>query len=237
MDDEALYRSLERAAAIEDLDADERWGIIRDIQDRTDRYAFDAAYALARSDETRKRVLGIDILAQIGVSANRPFNEDALPLLIEATEDVRPEVVAAVVMALGHIGDPRGLPAVLRRATHRSAQVRESVAVAIPQVAGDVPGADAVEALIQLSADPDLDVRDWATFGLGTQFEDDTQAIRDALAARLADGEGDTPDEALVGLARRHDPRVLPVLLARLDDDPGDLVVEAAAKLGAPERG
>jgi hypothetical protein len=28
---------------------------------------------------------------------------------------------------------------------------------------------------------------------------------------------------------------VLPVLLARLDDDPGDLVVEAAAKLGAPE--
>jgi hypothetical protein len=45
-----------------------------------------------------------------------------------------------------------------------------------------------------------------------------------------------TPRERhLVGLARRHDPRVLPVLLARLDGNPGNLVVEAAAELGAPE--
>jgi hypothetical protein len=51
--------------------------------------------------------------------------------------------------------------------------------------------------------------------------DEDTDAIRDALAARVDDPDGDTSGEALLGLARRHDPRALPVLLARLDDDPG----------------
>jgi HEAT repeat protein len=99
-------------------------------------------------------------------------------------------------VALGHMGDVRGLPAVLRHAAHPSEEVRLSVAFAIPLVAGDPPAAEAIEALIQLSADPDPDVRDWATFGLGSQFEDDTNAIRDALAARLADEKGDAPGEA-----------------------------------------
>jgi HEAT repeat protein len=113
---------------------------------------------------------------------------------------------------------------------------RHSVAFAIRGAAGDPPSPHAIEALIALSADLDGETRDWATFGLGSQLEDeDTEAIRDALAARLDDPDGDTSGEALLGLAGRRDPRALPVLLARLDDDPGNLIVEAAAALGAPE--
>jgi hypothetical protein len=98
---------------------------------------------------------------------------------------------------------------------------------------GGPPSPHAIEALIALSADPDGETRDWATFGLGSQLEEeDTDAIRDALAARLDDPDGDTSGEALLGLALRRDPRAL---LARLDDDPGNLIVEAAAALGAPE--
>ena len=124
----------------------------------------------------------------------------------------------------------------MRHAGHPSADVRCSVAVAIPGAAGDPPGPRAIEALIALSADPDAETRDWATFGLGSQLEDqDTDAIRDALAARLDDPDGDTAGEALLGLALRRDPRALPALLARLGDDPGNLIVEAAAALGAPE--
>ena len=41
------------------------------------------------------------------------------------------------------------------------------------------PSPDAVDALIALSADPDSEARDWARFGLGTQFADEnTDAIR-----------------------------------------------------------
>jgi HEAT repeat protein len=227
---------LRRAAAIADFEDDGRWAIISELHRRTDRTAFDAVCALAGSADLPERIVALDVLAQIGYSAGRPFLEETLPVLIDASDDGHEDVVAAAVTALGFLWDPRALPAILRHAGHPSANVRYSVAVAIPGAAGDPPSPDAIEALIALSADRDGETRDWATFGLGSQFEDeDTDAIRDALAARLDDPDGDTSGEALLGLACRRDPRALPVLLARLDDDPGNLIVEAAAALGAAE--
>ena len=226
---------LRRAAAIADLEDDGRWAIIRELHGRTDRTAFDAVCELAGSADALERVVALDVLAQIGYRA-RPFLEETLPLLIDASHDGDADVVAAAVTALGQLWDPRALTAIVRHAGHRSANVRSSVAFAIPGAAGDPPSPDAIGALIALSADPDAEARDWATFGLGSQLEDrDTEAIRDALAARLDDPDEDTSGEALLGLALRRDPRALPALLARLDDDPGNLIVEAAAALGAVE--
>jgi HEAT repeat protein len=227
---------LRRAAAIADFQDDGRLAIIRELHRRTDRTAFDAAVELAGSADVLERIVALDVLAQIGYSASRPFLEETLPVLIDASDDGHPDVTAAAVAALGSLWDPRALPMILRHAGHPEANVRLCVAVAIPGAAGAPPSPDAVEALIALSADPDGETRDWATFGLGSLFEDeDTDAIRTALAARLDDPDGDTSGEALLGLALRRDPRALPVLLARLDDDPGNLIVEAAAALGAPE--
>jgi HEAT repeat protein len=227
---------MRRAAAISDFKDDDRWAIIRELHCRTDRAAFDAVCELAGSAGTSERIVALDVLAQIGHVAGRPFLEDTLPLLIAGSHDEQADVIAATVTALGFLWDPRALPAILRHAGHPAANVRHSVAFAIPGAAGDPPSPAAVDALIALSADPDSEARDWATFGLGTQFADeDNDAIRDALAARLDDPDGNTSGEALLGLALRHDPRALPVLLARLDDDPGNLVVEAAAALGSPE--
>jgi hypothetical protein len=87
-------------------------------------------------------------------------------------------------------------------------------------------------ALIALMSDHDDEVRDWATFGLGTQTELDGPEVREAFLARLDDECLDARDEAIVGLARRRDRRVLPVVLARLgDEEIGRLAVEAAAYL------
>lgn len=227
---------LRRAAAIADFEDDGRWAIIRDLHRRTDRTAFDAVCELAGSADVRERVVALDVLAQIGYAAGRPFLDETLPVLIDASDHRDADVVEAAVSALGMLWDPRALPAILRHAGHPSANVRDSVAAAIPSAAGDPPSPHAIEALIALSADPDGETRDWATFGLASQFEnEDTEVIRDALAARLDDPDGDTSGEALLGLALRRDPRALPVLLTRLEDDPGNLIVEAAAALGAPE--
>jgi HEAT repeat protein len=42
-----------------------------------------------------------------------------------------------------------------------------------------------VDALIQLCRDTDRDVRDWATFTLGSQFKSDSPSLRAALHERL----------------------------------------------------
>jgi len=226
---------LRRAAGLADSDAEARWKVVAELHRRTDRAAFASAARLAGTGTTAERVLGLDVLGQLGYPADRPLLEETLPVLTAACADDRPEVLAAAVTALGHVGDHRAVPAIVPHAGHVSDEVRHAVAVALPAVAGDPPDARVVAALILLSADADPEVRDWATFGLGSQLDVDGEQVRDALAARLADEDGDAAGEALVGLARRGDPRTLAPLLAWLDDDPGTLVVEAAAALGSSE--
>ncbi|OYV95779.1 MAG: hypothetical protein B7Z73_01935 [Planctomycetia bacterium 21-64-5] len=93
----------------------------------------------------------------------------------------------------------------------------------------------AIECLIRLSRDSDSDVRDWATFGLGSQCDLDTPQIRDALAARLDDTDDDTRHEAIVGLARRQDRRAIAAVGRELSSDcVSSLVLEAADLLGLP---
>lgn len=165
-------------------------------------------------------------------------------LLAAAAEALDENDVGAGVSALGQLYDPRALPGILRHAAYPSPDVRMAVAAALPGCMGagaenDAGHAALIDAalstLIALARDEDADVRDWATFGLGSQLDVDTSAVREALADRLDDPEGDIAGEALVGLARRRDPRALPRILAWLDGEPGNLIVEAAEELAAPE--
>ncbi|MEY9932097.1 HEAT repeat protein [Catenulispora sp. GP43] len=232
-----------RAAAFDagpDADEDDleaRWQLIGELHRSTGRDAFEAVVAAAGSDERARRLVALDALGQIGYTANRPFAQETVPVLLGAVGDPDPEVVASAVTALGHVGDPDGLAAVLQRVGHASDAVRFAVAVALPALTDpDEPAADAVAALIALTCDEDPQVRDWATFGLGTQLDADGPEIREALAARLDDSCDDAGEEALMGLARRGDPRATAPLLDQLrqlaDDDsilPGTLLFEAAA--------
>lgn len=155
-------------------------------------------------------------------------------MVFACCDDGRPEVVGSAIVALGHLADHRGLPVILGHVGDPSSEVRFAAAFALPSVAGDPPADEAVTALISLTGDPDPEVRDWATMGL-TSLEADGDAVREALVARLADEEGDVAGEALVGLALRQDPRALAPLLAWLENDPGNIIIEAAAALGAAE--
>jgi HEAT repeat protein len=67
--------------------------------------------------------------------------------------------------------------------------------------------------------DVDDEVREWATFELGTQCDVDTPEIRAALRKRLSDGYEEARNEAIWGVARRNDEQGLGLLLARLDSD------------------
>ena len=88
----------------------------------------------------------------------------------------------------------------------------------------------AIDALRLLTTDADRDVRNWATFGLGSQCESDSSEIRESLVARLADDDGEVRGEALVGLARRRDERAVAAIGAELArPEVTMLAIEAAA--------
>ena len=74
------------------------------------------------------------------------------------------------------------------------------------------------DALIELTSDPEPGIRDWATFALGTLSPQNTEVLRDALAARLDDSDDDTRIEAVHGLALRGDARALDAVLDLLGE-------------------
>jgi HEAT repeat protein len=221
------------ALAIEDPDDSTRFDLISEIRRLDNAEAFTELADRAASDDAATADLAIEVLGQFGYERGRPWLEESLPLVIAATETSEPRTLATAITALGSLGDPRGLPIVLRHSCDEEPEVRFAVACALPWVAGDPPDLSAVAALIDLMTDSDGEVRDWATFGLGVQTDADSPEVRRALAERLDDPDGATGGEALVGLARRGDSSIVHRLLELLSTpEAGNLEVEAAAELG-----
>ncbi len=138
--------------------------------------------------------------------------------------------------AVSWCSDPAALPVVLLLAQHPDASVRRSVAQALPRLTSAPRPPAVVTALIGLSTDAVGDIRDWASYALGTQLADvNTPELRDALAARLDDPDPNPRCEALLGLARRRDPRALPAVRVALDAEYVRLPeIQAAGALGDP---
>lgn len=192
----------------------------------------DRALELLADARPEARALGADVLAHYAA-------ETALaPLLALAQQETDPLVLDSAVGALGQIGEETALPVVLAAAADGSYRVRSAAAKALPRLGGMGARTEQdplVMALIALTADEDQEVRNWAAFGLGSQLDIDGSAIRDVLRRLLGDPDEDTRAEAMVGLARRQDPAVIPVVAAALEaEEVGRLAVTAAEFLASP---
>lgn len=223
--------------ALAEEDEDLAWDAIGVLHLRGSPDTFEAARHLCASTEANERRLGVDILSQLGDryghwGKDNPFHEEAVITLLGMLErEQDPDVLYAIAVALGHRGDPRAIEPLVRLKNHPDEHVRDGV------VYGLLTHEDerAINALIELSTDPESHIRDWATFGIGSQIDTDTSEIRAALMARITDEDADTSGEAMVGLARRHDERVVEPLLADLEAGwHGSLPFEAAAEIGDP---
>jgi HEAT repeat protein len=205
----------------------DHWPLVVELHRRGTRQIFAQAAAWCASPEPRLRTLGADLLGQLGFAAAHPFAAESTPVLVALLGDAEPAVTAAALTALGHLGtgDAADIAAL---SGHASTEVRFAVASCLC----NRPAPAAVEALIGLSRDVDPEVRDWATFGLGSLVGVDSEAIRLALLARLDDPDPETRGEAMVGLAVRGDRRAEAAIRAALAE-PGarDLVFEAAREL------
>jgi HEAT repeat protein len=217
--------------ALMEPDEEGAWDAVVLLHFRGTREVFDAACQLCVSYCSLERAVGANILGQLGVPV-RAFPAESAKLLaaLLALEDDE-RALGAMCTALGHLRINDAIPALCRLKSHPSADIRFDVAFAL----STYEDALVIETLIELSKDREVMVRDWATFGLGTQIEADTAEIRTALFERVFDEDEVTRGEALVGLARRKDQRIIEPLIKELERFPiaeRTFSVEAAEELG-----
>ncbi|MGQ0444767.1 MAG: HEAT repeat domain-containing protein, partial [Beijerinckiaceae bacterium] len=219
-------------------DDDAPWDAIRSLRAAGTREVFDTAVEWCRAATPLMRARGADVLAQLGVRIGRPhaFPEESHAVLLDLLQrESDPQPIASTIFALGHIGNPLSLPAILKFVSHDDAGVRFAMAYALGSFPNDPTS---IACLLRLMSDPDDSVRDWATFSVGVLGDTDTGAIRDALVRRLEDPCQDARMEAMAGLGKRRDRRVLPGLISDLEQPEEAMygVIEAAYLMLGLER-
>ncbi|MDY6783328.1 MAG: HEAT repeat domain-containing protein [Cyanobacteriota bacterium] len=224
--------------ALDDAEKDEYSEAIPVLQFRGDREVFEAAKKLCESANLEERILGAHILGQLGMP-DPAFPDECSAILRGMLQRARePDELDAVGVALGHWKDEKAIAPLIELKNHPSPKARFGV------VYGLLGQEDnrAIAALMELASDPDYEVRNWATFGLGSCVDADTPALRSVLwqqwqqltPENFEDDENhEIYGEALVGLARRKDERIVKLLLEEFSSHRvGILTLEAAGELG-----
>ncbi len=196
---------------------------------RGSREVLDAALAMATDLDPFRRGRAADILGQLGSPARHYPGQCWRTLADLACHDPEPAVQAKAAHSLGFTGIVRSVPILLELRRHPDSNVRYAVVHALDRFQDEDP--EITTPLLELMEDPDEDVRDWATFALGSHSSDDNPVIRAALLARTVDPHDATRQEALVGLARRGDHRAVAPLVAELEHMISNALQEAAARL------
>lgn len=157
-----LIELIETALSDPDPDGPVRWRMIELLQEQGDLETFTEARRLCAAGSVSERLLGVDIMGRLCA-----FRDRTLPVLrYLAASESDPMVLFSVLIAFGHLGDPRSLPSVIELASHGDARVRYGAAYALPNVVGNPPNPAGMSALKTLSRDLDDDVADWATLGV-----------------------------------------------------------------------
>ena len=213
-------------------DPDAYWDLINALHDRDPKEVWALVEPLAAQDDVRLQQVVPDVLRLLGREA-QPLAAETLALFAQMlSREPSAELLACIGNACADFHDPSVVTMLTPFAGHDDPAVREAVLHAVRRSGHP----DAITALINLSRDTIDDLREWATFALGSQLPlVDGVDVREALAARLTDGHEPTRDEAVIGLGLRGDSRALGPLRAQLERGyVGLALFEAAHALASP---
>jgi HEAT repeat protein len=187
---------------------------------------FTKSCELANSEILKEKLIGIDILAQLGTTP-RLFLDETLDLYFKLlTKETNPEVLWSILYGVGFNNDNLTASQVSFLTSFKSSKnlyVRHSLVSALLFIDND----EAIRTLIDLTNDKASYIRDWATFGIG-QIDKDSQEIRDVLWKKVNDKDQNTRLEAIAGLAKRKDEKIKEVIKKMLlDGEIGILLIEA----------
>lgn len=225
------------ADALQETDDDRWWAIIHQIVALDRAVVFAEGLRLVTSAQSKTRAVGAALLGRIDYNGLGPeARAEAVDALESLSRGSDSPVAVVAICSLGHLQENRAIPCVVSLAAHRDPEVRWAVASTLPMLCDSTNDYLVVPYVLELTRDADPHVREWATFGIGTQLEDvDSEVVRTVLAERLKDENEDVRAEALIGLARRKDERaVAAILQAVAAGDPSSYHLDAAGHLDDP---
>ncbi|MNK89846.1 putative lyase [compost metagenome] len=211
------------------------WDYITILRQRTTKEVFEKSVQFAQSKNPKEKIIGIDVLAQLGIPP-RPFQKQTIKLFFELLEtENNTKVLKSLLIAIGHNNENLTNKQIGRLAifsTTKNPLIKEGLVFSLLMI--NHP--KAIESLITLSSDKLNHIRDWATFGLGTQIDEDNLEIRNALWKRVTDKHQETKLEAILGLAKRKDERIKPIIVQELlNGEYGVVLFEAIEEIGDKE--
>ena len=187
------------------------WQNIGELRSRPNSEVFATSIKLTKSNKFNERIIGIDILAQLGISP-RPFYKKTIKCFFSLLKNESNEkVLSSLLFAIGHNNENLNksqVGLISSYKNHINVGVRQGLVFAI----GGVSNPLAVRTLIFLSDDKFSSIRNWATFGIGSLTEENSEVLRDALWERVKDAHQETKLEAILGLAKRKDSRVKEII-------------------------
>lgn len=209
------------------------WDNISALRKHVNQEVYDKATELAKSDVDNEKIIGLDVLAQLGFNP-RLNKSQTVKLYFELLENHQsPKVLYSILHAIAHNNEDLKSTQISRLAefrNHRYSGVRFGLVHALSGVESEL----AINTLIELTKDRDVEIRDWATFGIGSQIETNNTEIINALWERIQDEDEKTRHEAIAGLSKRKDARVKEILKKELEDinEHGSLILESIEDYG-----
>lgn len=191
------------------------WNNISELRKRATREIYDQAYELAKSDIDKNKIIGIDVLAQLGFDP-RIGQQKTMKLYFELLENRQnDDVIFSLFFGISHNNENLTEKQVLKLTEFKNCKnkdIRYSLASAL----STVENPKAIETLIELSEDKYSSIRNLATFGIGTLSEENNDRILNALWKRTKDKHQETKLEAIVGLANRNEFKVKEQIIEEL---------------------
>ena len=189
------------------------WENIHALRLRPSESLFLTCIEMVNSQNQKEKIIAVDILAQLG-SPNRPFLDKKLKLYFELLDQEKDAlVIRSILFGIGHNNQNLTDDQIhqLCRLDLNDDVIKQGLISAL----GFVHDKRAIDILIKLSADHLSTHRDWATFYIGeSQF--DNQKLREALWERVKDRHYNTKLEAIMGLAKRKDPKIIDIIKTEL---------------------
>ncbi|HVQ44180.1 MAG TPA: HEAT repeat domain-containing protein [Candidatus Saccharimonadia bacterium] len=194
------------------------WNLLEKIkQDREAALAL--AYSLLDTSAPSERFFAVVLLGKIFNPTERHQRAEARHMIAvlaaRAARERHPAILTQIGYALGKPYLREAVRPLVKLSRHPHEDVRYAATGSIVSGIHERAPKYALDRLFELMRDPDPDVRNWATFAVGTQLDieaNNSDAIRQALLDRTRDRHFETRAEAFRGLARRGDRRgVLPL--------------------------